>query len=151
MTLKLSDPFEPVALRLAAVVRLDSGVARRLYRFLVVGVASSGAYVAILNLGVVVFGLSATVSAIVAYVLGGVASYVGNTLWGFGAALTAATAWRFTVVILTTFALNTGLVWLLERMGTHHVVISLISAAFIAPCNFAGHSLFTYRGRTTVR
>jgi len=148
-TLKLFDPFEAIVLRLAGIVNLDRGFARRLYRFLVIGVGSAGVYVGGLNLCVMAFGMSATAGAVVAYVAGGVVSYVGNTLWGFGAALTPATASRFVLVIFTTFCLNTGLAWGLEHGGVHHLVISLVTALAVAACNFAGHSLFTYRGQTT--
>lgn len=140
-----SDPVERCFTGLCAAAGLNRTIARRLYRFLVVGVASSGTYVACMNLGVSALKLPPVASAVIAYVLGGVVSYVGNTLWGFGAKIGGRTAWRFVAVILTVLILNSLLVGALSRLHVHPFLISLVTAVFIAVMNFIGHSLFTYR------
>jgi len=137
--------FEERALGLTSSLGLDRVFARRLLRFLVIGVGSAAAYVATLNLLVVSAGLGVTPSAVIAFVAGGVVSYVGNTLWGFGAAVSPRTVSRFALVTLVTFAINTCLAWALELAGVHHLLISLVTVVVVATCNFIGHSLFTYR------
>jgi putative flippase GtrA len=136
---------ERMAIRLAAAAGLDAQVARRLFRFLVMGIASAGSYVAVMHLAVVGLGLSATASSIIAFFAGGLVSYIGNTLWGFGAVVTPATASRFLLVILVTLGINTALAWIMELLGIHHLIIGLVSVVVVAACNFIGHSVFTYR------
>lgn len=143
------DPFEALAIRVLAVARVNEVLARRLYRFVVIGVGTTAIYLGAM-LGLVRFvGFSATAAAVTAFFIGGASSYVGNTLWGFGSKISARTGSRFALVTALGLALNAGIAWSMEHLGFHYVSIGVVTAVAIPIFNFAGHSLFTYRTHPT--
>jgi putative flippase GtrA len=74
-------------------------------------------------------------------------SYVGNALWSFAAALTAATAVKFWSITTVGLCLNLALAWVLERMGAHYLIVSLVILIVVPLFNFAGHRLVTFGGK----
>lgn len=131
------------------VTALDTMVRRlmkaRVVKFGVIGVFSSLAYV--LTMAAFVDGLHVSVlmGAVVAFFVGAIVSYVGNTLWTFSAPLHGVTLVRFLIVTGLGFLINCALAYGLERMALHHLLISLIILTIVPVFNYLGHAWWTYR------
>jgi len=147
----MHDPCERFAQRLAARIGMDATFAQRLYRFVITGVGSTLVYFAVMGLGVSRLGFSVTLASTFAFVAGGAFSYLFNTLWGFSSEISRRTASRFLLVTLFSFSVCTAAAWLLDRLGVHYGLISLLVAPLGAACNFVGHVVFTYRRRVAGR
>lgn len=130
---------------MAVKADLVRGEAGRFARFLAVGAVSAAAYLGTLEAVVRLLGSGAVTGAALAFVAGTAVSYLGNAVFTFQRPLSARTAWRFAAVTLAGFALNLAIAWLLERAGTHHLLIGLVILAIVPAFNFAGHRLFTFR------
>jgi putative flippase GtrA len=118
---------------------------RRVVRFLVVGVASSLAYVGMMSLMVDGLGRGIVTGAIAGFVLGTLVSYAGNSLWTFEAAMDARTFTRFWVVVSAGFVLNWLMAAGLASLGVHHLLVSLVILTTVPIFNYVCHSLWTYR------
>jgi putative flippase GtrA len=149
--LSLIDPLERLAIRILSVARVEEALARRIYRFLVVGVGTTAIYLASMLALVRFAGVSATAGAVTAFFIGGASSYVGNTLWGFGSKISARTGFRFALVTALGLGLNAGIAWGMEHLRFHYVAIGVVTAVAIPTYNFIAHSLFTYRAHPSDR
>ena len=134
-------------MRVLGWVGLGPGLARQLIRFGVVGVAASATYVGVMALVVDLLGRSILLGAFCAFVVATAVSYVGNALWSFGATLTASTAIRFWLITTVGLGLNLAIAWVLERLGAHYLVVSLVILIVVPAFNFAGHRLVTFGGK----
>ncbi|MCP8936947.1 GtrA family protein [Alsobacter sp. SYSU M60028] len=123
----------------------DRGLLAKALRFGVVGVVSSFFYVGTMAACVDGFGTSATLGAVAAFLVGTAISYVGNTLWSFGAQASPGNAGRFLVVTLAGLGLNLALAWTLETAGLHYLVIALVILMIVPVFNFVCHNAWTYR------
>jgi putative flippase GtrA len=135
-------PMEPI-LSTAKVL-----LQRRVVRFLIVGVASSLAYVGTMSLMVDGLGRGIVTGAIAGFVLGTLVSYVGNSLWTFEAAMDGRTFTRFWIVVGAGFVLNLLMASGLALLGVHHLLVSLAILITVPIFNYACHSLWTYRTAT---
>lgn len=134
-------------MRILGWVGLAPDLARQLIRFLVVGLAAAATYVGVMALVVDLLGQSILLGAFCAFVVATAVSYVGNALWSFGAALTASTAVKFWSITTIGLCLNLALAWVLERMGAHYLIVSLVILVVVPLFNFAGHRLVTFGGK----
>jgi len=125
---------------------LAPDLARQLIRFVAVGLLAAATYVGVMALVVDLLGRSILLGAFCAFVVATAVSYVGNALWSFGAALTASTAIRFWLITTVGLCLNLALAWMLERLGAHYLVVSLVILIVVPLFNFAGHRLITFGG-----
>jgi putative flippase GtrA len=121
----------------------------RALSFGAVGVLSSAGYVVTLSLGVEKLGFSVLVSALLAFGVGTLISYVGNTLVTFRMTLAGSTAWRFLAVVGIGMVLNQAIAFGLDRLGAHYLVIAAAVFVVIPAFNFVAHSAFTYRTERT--
>ena len=125
---------------------LAPDLARQLIRFVAVGLLAAATYVGVMALVVDLLGRSILLGAFCAFLVATAVSYVGNALWSFGAALTASTAIRFWLITTVGLCLNLALAWMLERLGAHYLVVSLVILIVVPLFNFAGHRLITFGG-----
>jgi putative flippase GtrA len=117
----------------------------RALSFAAVGLVSSGGYVATLTVGVEKLAFPVVVSAFLAFCVGTLVSYIGNTLLTFRASMGGSTLWRFLSVVTIGMALNQAIAYALDRMGAHYLFVALTVFVIIPAFNFAAHSAFTYR------
>ena len=135
-------------MRLLGWVGMAPDLARQLIRFGVVGLGATAAYVGVMALMVDLLGRSILLGAFCAFVVATAVSYVGNALWSFGGALTASTAIKFWLITTIGLCLNLAIAWVLERMGAHYLVVSLVIVIVVPLFNFIGHRLVTFGGRS---
>lgn len=117
---------------------------QRFLRFLVVGAGAAVCYLGTLALVVDGLGGSLFAGLTAAFAVGTLVSYLGNTLWSFGALMAPDNMVRFLVVTLLGLGANLGIGWLLEQMGLHHLLIGLIILVVVPLLNFVGHHFWTY-------
>lgn len=122
---------------------------RRAVRFLVVGGAAFCVYLATMWAVVGQMHRSAPFGAVVAFSLSTAVSYVGNTIWSFEAPLTAATAWRFLVIVLAGLAANVAIAAAMQRLQAGYALISVVVFATVPVLNFVGHQFWTFRVRAS--
>ncbi|MFC1458345.1 GtrA family protein [Microvirga arabica] len=112
-----------------------------------VGLLSSLGYFASMSICIEVLRFSVFGAAFVAFCIGTLISYLGNTLLTFRGSLNSATLARFLVVVMTGMVVNQVIAFGLNAIGAHYVFIALTVFAVVPIFNFIGHSLFTYRER----
>ncbi len=117
----------------------------RVLRFLLIGGITAVCYIGTMALMVEVMSTSATVGAVVAFIVGTIVSYLGNSLYTFDAALGGLAMTRFVVVVLFGLISNVGIAWLLEGFGFHHLLISLVILVIVPVQNFVLHEMWTFR------
>ena len=118
---------------------------RRPFRFVVVGLLSSFAYVGTMSLAVDGFRASVVLGAIAAFIVGTAISYVCNSIWTFGAKVSTHSLTRFVAVTLVGLTINTLMAWGLNAAGLHYLLISLIILVTVPIFNFFGHTYWTYQ------
>lgn len=126
--------------------RIGRPLRGRAFRFLLIGGITAVCYIGTMALMVDVMNTSATVGAVVAFIVGTIVSYLGNSLYTFDAALGGRAMSRFVVVVLFGLISNVGIAWLLEGFGFHHLLISLVILVIVPVQNFVLHETWTFRG-----
>jgi putative flippase GtrA len=117
----------------------------RLLSFGGVGLGSSLGYFLAMSVCVDVIFLPVVVAAFVAFCVGTLISYIGNTFLTFRASHNLSTFARFLVVVFAGLLVNQAIAYSLDRAGVHYTWISLVVFIVVPLVNFIGHSLFTYR------
>ena len=102
-------------------------------------------YIGTMAFMVDVMSTSATAGAVVAFIVGTIVSYLGNSLYTFDVALNGIAMIRFVVVVLFGLISNVGIAWLLEGLGFHHLLISLVILVIVPVQNFILHEIWTFR------
>lgn len=128
-----------------ALAELGDDRFRRPFRFVVVGLFSSLAYVGTMSVAVDGFRTSVVSGAIAAFIVGTAISYLGNSIWTFGAKVGRHNLMRFLAVTLVGLALNTFMAWGLNIVGLHHLFIGLVILITVPIFNFFGHTYWTYQ------
>lgn len=116
----------------------------RIGRFIAFGVVSSAAYLATIAACVDWAGLPVVLSAVAAFCVGTLVSYVLNTRFTYGDRPTLANFKRFTLVVAAGFCLNVAITWIFARLGVHYIVSSLVVFTVVPAFNYLAHSRFTY-------
>jgi putative flippase GtrA len=112
-----------------------------------VGLISSLGYFASMSICIEVLRFPVFGAAFVAFCIGTLISYLGNTVLTFRGSLNSATLARFLIVVLVGMAVNQAIAAGLDTIGVHYVFIALTVFVVVPVFNFIGHSLFTYRER----
>jgi len=118
---------------------------RQICSFAIIGLVSSAAYLGTMSLSVDVLRLSVAVAAFLAFCVGTMISYLGNTLLTFRATMTGVVLGRFLLVVLIGMVLNQIIALLLNSASVHYVLIAATVFVVVPAFNFIGHTLFTYR------
>jgi putative flippase GtrA len=115
------------------------------FRFLMVGGGAFLAYIATQALIIEVAGSGIIIGTVVAFAVGTLVSYVGNTLWSFDSRPTTENLLRFVGVTLFGLALNVTIAAALNEWGVHYVVIAAFIFTVVPVINFVGHRYFSFR------
>jgi len=91
-------------------------------------------------------GLTILTSALIAFCTGTIISYIGNTLVTFRVPMSRTSFIKFSVVVLIGLGINQAIAYGLSQLGAHYILIAITVFIVVPIINFAGHSLFTYRG-----
>jgi putative flippase GtrA len=111
-----------------------------------IGLVSSAGYLLAMSASVEWLGLPVLTSAFIAFCIGTIISYIGNTLFTFRAPVSRSGFARFLVVVVVGMGINQAIAYGLDQFGVHYTVIAITVFIVVPVINFAGHSLFTYRG-----
>ena len=114
-------------------------------RFLGVGMAAAATYSASVAAGHEWFGMGDVSASIAGFFFGTLVSYVGNSALTFNAKQGADTLWRFVVVTLVGFGLNTLLTGLVSAVGLHYGFGVALVLTTVPVFNYLGHHFWTYR------
>lgn len=128
-----------------SLFRLPENLLREAVCFLLVGVVSASVYSGTIVLFVEAGLLDPVPATAVGFVIGTLASYVGNARFSFRRDPTLESWVKFVVVTGIGFGLNVGLMRLSVDTGLHYglgIALVLISVPVF---NFAGHKLWTFR------
>jgi len=128
------------------ILRASDSAFMAFVRFALVGATSSAVYLAVLSAMVELAGASATLGAVVAYLVGTVVSYVGSAKFAFQRSMTRRNLARFLAVVGASFALNTLIAYTLERAGVHYLLIGAAVILCVSAFNFLSHRFWTFRG-----
>jgi putative flippase GtrA len=142
---------EGLGMRVLSCLGLAPDLARQLIRFGIVGLVAAATYVGVMALVAGLLGQSILLGAFCAFVVATAVSCVGNALWSFGVALTASTAIKFWLITTIGLCLNLAIAGILERLGAHYLVVSLVILIVVPLFNFAGHRLVTFGRPKDVR
>jgi putative flippase GtrA len=144
MAVAVWDWLERLGIRILGWLGFPPTLARQIIRFVIVGGCAASTYVGVMAL--IVDGLGGRVlwGAFFAFVIATTVSFLGNSLWSFGARVTPGRAAKFFTVNIVGLGLNMLIAWLLERAGVHYLLISLAVLVVVPPVNFAGHRLYTF-------
>lgn len=118
----------------------------RFGRFLVVGATAVGGNVALFAMLVGVLGWGYLVATVAVFVIGNAVAFVLNRSWVFGSHRSVIPSLaRYYGVMATSLGLNLILMHLLvENIGFHYLVASVLVSAIMAGANFVAHDRFTF-------
>lgn len=118
---------------------------RRIVRYIVVGLASTGTYFAVFVATIELGRSPVWLAACAAFASGLGISYLGNALWTFGHGTSGRSAARFLTVVASTFSANLAIAASLESLGVHYLIIFCVEAVALTVMNYVGHMLYTFR------
>ena len=128
---------------LVPIIRKNSTMLQ-LVTYLMVGLISSGVYLASLTVAMELTRLSLFQSIVVAYFIGLVVSYVGTAKFVFGENMRGYSFAKFLAVVFTSFAINVVLAKLLAQIGFHYFLIGVVIVFAVSVFNFAFHRNWTF-------
>ncbi len=117
---------------------------RKLALFAGIGLLSSACYFAVMMVCVDLLGLGVVKAAFLAFIVGTIISYFGNTFFTFNERMTARTATRFLLIVLVGMGLNLLIAHLLDLAGFHYALIALTVFTAVPALNYIGHRFWTY-------
>lgn len=128
---------------------LESENMLRFIRFVVVGGCAFLAYTGALLLATHQYGTGQVYGVILAFMVGTLVSYAGNSRFVFYASPNAGNLIRFLLVTFAGLGLNVGLAYVLERGGSPPLLTASIIFAIVPIINYSGHQVWTFRKRPT--
>ncbi len=123
---------------------LKSPLCRQLLTFGIVGFASSAGYALTQSALIEVMAWHPVMAALIAFCVGVVVSYTGNSLLTFKAPMSGRTLQRFVLVTGIGMMLNLALVAAVEALGWHYAIGILIVLCIVPIFNFLGHRFWTF-------
>lgn len=126
--------------------RVNHGaLGRRLGRFSLTGLGSTGFHAAIALWLIGSGDVSPPVANGLAFCMATIFSYTANTLWSFSSALHGKNFQRFLVVSVSGFLLSIALAWFAEQMGWPPIAGIGLVVMVVPGLSFWLHSRWTYR------
>jgi putative flippase GtrA len=124
---------------------LKSGLSARLRKFLLVGVVATGVHTLCAYILITKVGTTPALANAISFSLATIVSYVGNTLWSFGARPNPAQLGRFVAVQVLGVILAAVVTGVIDSFGMHYLV-GIISVPFVVtPVTFMLHRSWTYQ------
>jgi putative flippase GtrA len=117
----------------------------QLRRFLATGVINTLVHTIVAVALIKLFSANQTAANVIAFILATLVSYLVNTLWSFGRALSGRTLKRFVTVAMIGATVTALVARTAESLGAHYLVGIGCVAVTVAPMTFLLHKYWTYR------
>jgi putative flippase GtrA len=123
----------------------EAGISPRVVKFLLVGVLNTAVHALCALVLVTQVGAVPALANAIAFATATVVSYIGNTLWSFGATPGAAQLGRFIAAQLFGVLLAALVTGIVDALGAHYAVGIICVPLFVTPVMFLLHRSWTYR------